>query len=115
MLFTIRGIPTIYYGTEIALEGKEEPDNRRDMRFGENPEITEFIKKLTRIRLSSEALKKGIQVQNYQDDVVYSFSRVSSDEQAIVVLNNSKKEETREIPLFVTPKISDGILKSITW
>ena len=30
-LFTTRGIPQIYYGTEIGLEGRKDPDNRRDM------------------------------------------------------------------------------------
>jgi len=36
MAFTlcVRGIPQLYYGEEIAMEGKEDPDNRRDFPGG---------------------------------------------------------------------------------
>src|SRR3989304_1382113 len=38
-LFTIRGIPQIYYGTELGLEGNQDPDNRRDFPWGKlNPD-----------------------------------------------------------------------------
>src|SRR4029453_16508521 len=29
-MLSVRGIPQLYYGEEIAMEGKEDPDNRRD-------------------------------------------------------------------------------------
>jgi len=32
-LFSTRGIPSVTYGTEVGLEGMEEPANRADMRF----------------------------------------------------------------------------------
>ncbi len=28
-ILSVRGIPQLYYGEEIAMEGKEDPDNRR--------------------------------------------------------------------------------------
>src|SRR5258705_10702234 len=31
---SVRGIPQLYYGEEIAMEGKEDPDNRRDFPGG---------------------------------------------------------------------------------
>lgn len=31
LLFCLRGIPQLYYGNEIGLEGGKDPDNRRDM------------------------------------------------------------------------------------
>ena len=40
-MLTVRGIPTLYYGTEIALKGGDEPDNRRDMDFLNNKDITD--------------------------------------------------------------------------
>ena len=33
VLYGARGIPSVYYGTEIAMRGGEDPDNRRDMMF----------------------------------------------------------------------------------
>lgn len=32
-LMTLRGVPVIWQGTEIAMRGGSDPDNRRDMRF----------------------------------------------------------------------------------
>ncbi|PTA66974.1 alpha-amylase family glycosyl hydrolase [Deinococcus arcticus] len=34
-LMTLRGVPVIWQGTEIAMRGAADPDNRRDMRFEE--------------------------------------------------------------------------------
>ena len=31
---SVRGIPQLYYGEEIAMEGKDDPDNRRDFPGG---------------------------------------------------------------------------------
>lgn len=50
--FSLPGLPIIYYGTEVAMEGGKDPDNRRDMVFGANPEMTEFLKRLISIRRS---------------------------------------------------------------
>src|SRR4029453_766960 len=33
-VLSVRGIPQLYYGEEIALEGKDDPDNRRDFPGG---------------------------------------------------------------------------------
>ena len=33
-IMTVRGIPQIYAGEEIAMEGEDDPDNRRDFPGG---------------------------------------------------------------------------------
>lgn len=41
-MFTTRGIPQLYYGNEIGMEGGGDPDNRRDFeweKFGPNNEV----------------------------------------------------------------------------
>ena len=50
---TYTGIPVLYYGTEIALPGGYDPDNRKDMVFEEN-EITRAVRKLTGIGRNPE-------------------------------------------------------------
>lgn len=108
-ILTARGIPTIYYGTEIALKGGLEPDNRRDMQFNTKSQITDYLKKLTSIRLSSPALKNGLQVHLYQDDNIYSFARVDSNEIAIIILNNADLSQNVSIPLNSLTVFEDGI------
>jgi alpha-amylase len=69
---TTRGIPQIYYGTEIAQEGYRDPDNRRDMRWdvfegdlepSNNYPIEKdafsHVKKLIDLRSKSQALQYG--------------------------------------------------------
>jgi hypothetical protein len=41
LMYASRGVPSVYYGTEIALQGGGDPDNRRDMVF---PEAGAFAK-----------------------------------------------------------------------
>lgn len=62
-LLTFIGSPMIYYGDELYLKGKEDPDNRRAMRFDyleEKPkkELFELIQQLGKLR-SEDVIKKG--------------------------------------------------------
>ncbi len=52
-MFSLPGAPSVYYGGEIGLTGKHDPDNRRCMIWDEekyNKEIQNHIKKLIELR-----------------------------------------------------------------
>ena len=49
-LYTTPGVPIVYYGSEIALDGGEPPDNRRQMNFRTDPELMEYITKIGDLR-----------------------------------------------------------------
>lgn len=103
-LFTMRGIPQIYYGTEVGLEGwraGDDRDLRRDFpwhvigddnhpkqQFRKEHEIYEWTKDLIRLRRGNEALKYGTTITLWSDDLVYAFLRVSTDDVALVIINN---------------------------
>lgn len=103
-LFTIRGIPQIYYGTEIGLEGwrtDDDRDLRRDFpwdvigkdnhplqQFHKEHEIYEWTRDLIHLRRGSAALKYGTTITLWSDDLVYAFLRISIDDIALVVINN---------------------------
>ena len=75
LLLTVRGIPRLYYGDEIGMQGGEDPDNRRDFPGGfpgdprnaftaegrtpEEQEIFSHVQALLRLRREHSALRGG--------------------------------------------------------
>ncbi|MBI2265919.1 MAG: alpha-amylase [Armatimonadetes bacterium] len=120
-LFTSRGIPTLYYGTEVAMEGGKDPDNRKDMAWDRKADdVTELVKRLADMRKSHPALRRGDQTALIADKDVLMFSRNYKDERTYVAINTS--DEEREIPFsgdlnykdLLTGKdgsVTDGILR----
>ena len=56
------GMPMIYYGDEVGMEGKQDPDCRRGMLWDEEKQdkkLLEYYKNWIQIRKNSKALQKG--------------------------------------------------------
>lgn len=91
LLMGMPGIPCLYYGSEWAEQGEKAPDNDYALRpCFEEPkpnELTEFIKKLIRVRQESDALCNGayknVVIQNHQ----LVFEHCSEKERVIVAIN----------------------------
>lgn len=65
------GMPMIYYGDEVALDGGPDPDCRRGMLWEEerqNKEIFHYYQTLIRIRHEYTVLTSGDIVKQYEDD-----------------------------------------------
>ncbi len=93
-LYTAPGIPIIYYGTEIALDGGNDPDNRRMMNFQANDELYEYIKKLGAVRQEQLALTRG-DMELLVDDAGWTvYKRTYVDETIVVAINNTTKEQS---------------------
>jgi glycosidase len=130
-LFTVRGIPQLYYGTEIGLEGWKDADdrdlrrdfpwqvigadNRPQQAFRKEHEIYEWTHALIRLRKESAALKYGTTITLWSDDFVYAFLRIATDDVALVVINNGYvampapirlKLNTEVIPQRVADKVA---------
>lgn len=87
LLLTFVGVPCIYYGDEIALNGGPDPDNRRCMPWDEadwDAEMRNHYKRLIEIRRGSHALKHGGFQLLYAENDLIVFQRQSSREQVIV-------------------------------
>lgn len=100
-MFTIRGIPQIYYGTEIGMQGGADPDNRRDFewhKIDENHEVKaeyqyekrifDHLRHLIHIRKTNEALWSGSYASLYVDDFLFVFIRYIADNVSIVAIHN---------------------------
>lgn len=119
-LFTVRGIPDVYYGTEQAHYGGGLPteytgiankENREVMTsFNENNILYKHIKKLASIRKTYRALQVGKQREMWCDQYVYSYSRRidSTGDEVITVLNNGYDSSYRVIPIRAESSISVG-------
>ncbi|HEY9857384.1 MAG TPA: alpha-amylase family glycosyl hydrolase [Stenomitos sp.] len=107
-VLTVRGIPMLYYGTEVGMAGAQEPDNRRDMAWGANEPLRGYVKNLLAIRKGSPALQHGRQLEMWQDEDVYAYSRQADGDEAIVVLNNDPTSQSRTIPLRAESRLTDG-------
>ncbi|MCD4782341.1 MAG: cyclomaltodextrinase C-terminal domain-containing protein [Candidatus Eremiobacteraeota bacterium] len=119
-LMSINRIPVIYYGTEQSMEGREEhmgshgPENRADMQFGKDPDMQAYFTQLAKARANSPALREGALLEMWRDDKVYAYSRLHTDDEAIVVLNNSYDDQYREIPLRKESEITNGtVMKDV--
>lgn len=127
-LFTIRGIPQIYYGTEIAMQGHADPDNRRDFNwriFDDNYSIKEefeiekkvftHTQKLIKIRKNNPALWCGTFISLYVDFFIFAFLRYHQDNVIIVIFQNgwAPMPAALSINLQENPQLPDRIKKQL--
>jgi len=119
LTLTLRGIPELYYGDEIAMPGAGDPDNRRDFPGGwkEDPrnaftaegrtsgqqEIFTYVQTLLRLRRDHPALQSGALWHLSSDASSYVFLRETEEERIVVAFNKSDKPLELKIPLNDTP------------
>jgi len=119
LLLTLRGIPQIYSGDEIAMPGGADPDNRRDFPGGfpgdqhdaftaggrtpEQQDVFAYVQSLLTLRKNHPALRTGKQWHIGWDDTYYAFLRESPEEKLLVVYNNAPKTVALDIPVENTP------------
>jgi neopullulanase len=127
-VLTTRGVPQLYYGDELAMEGKDEPTTRGDFPGGfpgdkrnaftaagrtkDEQELFEYIRKLTILRRELEPLRNGKLVNLHVSEQQYAYARRSkNDVVVVVVFNNDNK--TAEIEFDVSRvSLSNGALLS---
>ena len=97
MLYAMPGVPSVYYGSEFAMEGHKHRDSDDDLRRElnldalENPdyELFEHICKLGRLKHTLEALQVG----KYKNELIQlehmCFSMKSDSQKLYVMLNQS--------------------------
>ncbi|MGL4632623.1 MAG: glycoside hydrolase family 13 protein [Leadbetterella sp.] len=119
-LLTSRGIPQMYYGTEILMKNFKNPTDaevRKDFPGGWQSDIEnkflpqgrnekenmafDFVKKLANYRKSSKALTEG-QLKQFLpfDDGVYSYVRLFEKKGVLVISNTSGVEKTINLDRF---------------
>ncbi len=114
-VLTTRGVPQLYYGDEIAMEGEDEPTTRRDFPGGfpgdkrnaftasgrtkEEQDLFEYIRRLTNLRRELEPLKSGSLVNLYVSEQQYAYARTTRNETVVVVINNDNNRAEIEFDI----------------
>jgi glycosidase len=118
-LLTNRGIPQIYYGTEVLMTGtKEEGDGRLRKDFpggweddkvdqftkaGRTPmqnEAWDYMQKLLTWRKANPAVTQGKMIHYAPKGGIYVYGRIKDNHRVMVVLNSSDKEQTVKTERF---------------
>jgi len=115
MQFTLPGVPCIYYGDEVGLEGGRDPFNRAFYPWGnENQTLLEWYKELKDLRNSSELFKEGLFKNVYSHGDIISYERYSLDEtgkikeELFFAINRSGKDVKLPVDFTGTPETIMG-------
>lgn len=100
-LYGAPGIPMIYYGTEIALDGGQVPDNHRMMAFRADKVIVDYMTKLAEIRKHHSSLRHGDFELIFNQKGMAVFKRTFEEESTIIAINNASETITADIPVEV--------------
>src|SRR5262249_39716468 len=90
---TYPGAPSIYYGAEIGLEGRRDPDCRRSFPWDPtqwNGDLRAFFKQAVAVRHAHPALRTGAYQPLYAADGTYAFARSQDSDYLIVALNTAR-------------------------
>ena len=118
-LLTTRGIPQLYYGTELLMDGdggyhpnvrKDFPggwdgDNvnafRSDGRTAEQNEVFDYLKNLLQWRKTAEVIHHGELTHYVPNDNIYVYFRYNSSKTVMVVLNANAEDKVVDTNRFV--------------
>ncbi len=108
MLYTLPGIPSVYYGSEFGIEGKKERGSDYSLRpeldfddyrnaYETNP-FTKLISVLGKIRQSTPALCYGDYKELELQNTCFAYERAFEGKSVIVTVNNGDSEVTMNLP-----------------
>lgn len=125
-LLSVRGIPQLYYGDEIAMSGGEDPDNRRDFPGGfpgdqrnafnrsgrtrDEQRMFDWTRDWIRLRREHSAIRKGRTIDLFYDDDSYAFARRDGNETVVIVLNRTATPKKIKIPVSLIETDADSQL-----
>lgn len=118
LLFTLPGIPSIYYGSEWGTEGMRSSCSDDELRpcipaseiNKRNNELSDYIKTLTRIHSSNPEFHAGTYQELFLTNRQYAFARMKDDTCIIIAVNNDGAQAELPIPLPFLPSKAEELL-----
>lgn len=118
ILLTMRGIPSLYYGTELLFSGVADPDGlvRQDFpggwqedkinkfktsgRTSAENDMFEYVKKLANYRKNTPALHSGQLTHFTPVDGIYVYFRYNTEKTIMVIVNTNAADKTLKTDRF---------------
>lgn len=128
-LLTTRGIPQLYYGTEIPMKNFSNPDGlvREDFKGGwkedkedkftaqgrtdQENEAFEFVKTLANYRKNNKVLQDGKMMQYIPEEGVYVYFRYTDLETVMVIMNSNEDAQSLAVERF--KERMDGFVNAV--
>lgn len=108
LLYTLPGLPSLYYGSEFGIDGRKERHSDASLRpyidltkyqdAVENNLFTKLIAALGRVRQQTKALSYGDYRELMLTNRQYAFSRNCDGQSVIVTVNNDDNDFTMTLP-----------------
>ncbi|WP_029320551.1 alpha-amylase family glycosyl hydrolase [Butyrivibrio sp. AE3004] len=108
LLYTLPGIPSVYYGSEFAIEGRKEKHSDVSLRPAldirdykdavKNNPATALIAALGKVRRENPELAYGDYKELHLQNKQYAFSRSSNGRSVVVTVNNDDSDCTLTLP-----------------
>ncbi len=119
LMYTLPGIPSIYYGSEFGIEGQKQRGSDDSLRpeisyeqyveMVDKSDFASLISRLGKIRKESKALSYG----DYKELVLttgqYAFSRNYNGESVLVTVNNGDNDTVMNLPAQNVSEYVGGI------
>ncbi len=123
LLFTLPGIPSVYYGSEWGVEGKRTKTSDEELRphieIAKEPELhcelTDYIEKLGSIHAENPEFHGGRYQELLLTNRQYAFARYHGNDAIITAVNNDAADVTVTIPCPVEGTVAIGLLDRKTF
>ena len=112
-MFMCLGIPSLYYGVEIPMNGGYDPDNRRAMEWENIDTEGRYFKNLQQlIRLRKrQSVIEGTLSLDYDRDI-FIITRKFKGETTSLYVNRGKKVTLNAQNVLISNNYQDGVLHS---
>ena len=119
LLYTLPGVPSVYYGSEFGIEGQKQRGSDDSLRPAvsyeqyinatQKSDLTGLISRLGKIRTETKALSYGDYKELLLTNDQYAFSRTYNGQSVIVTVNNSDNDFCMKLPAQKTDEYTGGL------
>lgn len=95
---TLRGLPTLYYGTEARFRGQTGETGRFMMEFTDLVEAG-YIRKLNDIRKKFPSLSVGVREDLFASSTMYVYRKATENEETLIFITRSLDSVNFEFPI----------------
>lgn len=121
LLYTLPGIPSIYYGSEVGIEGRKQGasddamrpqlDLEKMQKENPHPELTAHIAALGKMRKENPVLADGKYRELVLTNRQYAYARIKDQDAIVVAANNDESPADMSIPVPVDGTYENAFTK----